>query len=435
MKFIDRNAKDDDLIRLGAWLLWGHAPATFQRLVCHEPQTSLFRKTLATRVQVPLGPDLAEQLASLGRKSLCDLPRDAWLLDLRGWPTLPTRSHGPFMWGLGNPATLRTQGVALVGSRQCDANRIEWTAKFTDTLIHSGLTLISGGARGVDTVAHQRALALGGKTIAVLATGIDRLYPRANLGLFTRIQEKGCIVTTFAPGTSALRYHFPKRNKTIASLAKTVLVMSASIKSGTLSTARAGMRLGRPVLVLPGEIDDRLAQGCNVLLAEGALPLGNPAWLSAWLQQEKVSHGIQESLLPTPPVPLNSRPKEPDASSIFRPSHHRAPVVGYAPPSHQVIRRCIDGASPSHGTSGHCRAGGSLLSPCRLKAVSTNQSSKVGNNHGMSRKPNHGRLFSGRLGEDDSRSGRSATHHFLQDQRQNETDFKKTEFDSRDLLG
>lgn len=160
--------------------------------------------------------------------------------------------------------------IAMVGSRQMTEYGKNIAYRLAHELSSMGLTIISGMARGIDTVSHMGALNAGGRSIAVLGTGIDRLYPPENKGLFKKITNSGCIVSEFHIGTPPNKENFPRRNRLISGLSIGVLVVEASIGSGSLITANYALEQGKEVFAIPGSIFSRYSEGTNALIKRGA---------------------------------------------------------------------------------------------------------------------------------------------------------------------
>jgi len=182
------------------------------------------------------------------------------------------------------PATLHVRGalvdadslaVAVVGSRRATPYGLAAAETLAADLAARGVTIVSGLARGIDTAAHRGALRVGGRTIAVLGSGVDVVYPPENARLAEEIAERGALVSQFAPGMPPLPHHFPTRNAVIAGLSLAVVVVEAAERSGSLITARLAAELGREVLAMPGRATAPESRGANRLIQDGAaLALG-----------------------------------------------------------------------------------------------------------------------------------------------------------------
>jgi DNA processing protein len=184
------------------------------------------------------------------------------------------------------PAELRVRGalgeglrrVAIVGSRSTDEYGSSIARDLAVGLARAGVSIVSGGARGVDAAAHRGALDAGGHTVAVLGTGIDRCYPAEHHALFEEIVAAGGALLTEQPdGTRGWPSHFPARNRLIAALSEAVVVVRAGAKSGALITAERARGLGVPVLAVPGDVRDELSAGTLALLRAGARPVASAA--------------------------------------------------------------------------------------------------------------------------------------------------------------
>ena len=177
------------------------------------------------------------------------------------------------LYGKGSLAALDDPGLAVVGSRNATAGGLQTAERFSRALAERGFVIVSGLALGIDSAAHQGALAAGrtGATIAVIGTGTDRVYPARNQGLARRIvEEGGLILSEFALGVGVQAHHFPRRNRLIAGLAKGVLVVEAALESGSLITARLAGEQGREVFAIPGSIHMPQSRGCHRLIKDGA---------------------------------------------------------------------------------------------------------------------------------------------------------------------
>ncbi len=160
--------------------------------------------------------------------------------------------------------------IGIVGTRQPSNYGHKWTQKVSVALAEQGYSIISGLAQGVDTAAHQGCLAVGGRTVAVVGTGLDLVYPAQNQALAEKIWAQGLMVSEYPAGTRPDRGHFPARNRIIAGLSRAVLVMEAPHKSGALITAYLANDFCRDVFVLPGGLDSPQAAGCLGLIGRGA---------------------------------------------------------------------------------------------------------------------------------------------------------------------
>lgn len=170
----------------------------------------------------------------------------------------------------GDPALLSEWQLAIVGSRNPSASGKRTAQDFAYYLAAGGLAVTSGLAAGIDGAAHKGALAAAGKTIAVVATGLDRVYPAQHRDLAHLIVEQGAIVSEFPLGTSPRAEFFPRRNRIISGLSLGTLVVEAALKSGSLITARMAMEQAREVFAIPGSIHNPLSRGCHRLIRDGA---------------------------------------------------------------------------------------------------------------------------------------------------------------------
>ena len=163
--------------------------------------------------------------------------------------------------------------IAIVGSRKATAYGKWACAKFTKELIDMDVTIVSGLASGIDTVAHKTAIDNGGKTIGVLGNGIDVIYPKNNRKLYEEMSKENSIITEFPFTTQPLAFNFPQRNRIIAGISKGIIVIEAQEKSGSLITAHQGLDQGKDVFALPGNINSIFSGGTNKLIKDGAKPL------------------------------------------------------------------------------------------------------------------------------------------------------------------
>ncbi|MFN2202574.1 MAG: DNA-processing protein DprA [Caldilineaceae bacterium] len=193
--------------------------------------------------------------------------------------------------------------VAIVGTRRASVYGREVAAQVTTELARAGVVIVSGLALGIDTVAHRTALDAGQRTIAVLGSGVDQIYPPENRGLAARIAENGAIVSEYPLGTRPEASNFPPRNRVISGLSKAVVIVEAPSRSGALITARFAAEQGREVFAVPGNIVNPGSAGCNELIQNGAAPLLKAQDVLDQLHFEhEVETYHQQKLIPTDPL-------------------------------------------------------------------------------------------------------------------------------------
>jgi DNA processing protein len=266
--------------RTRAWAVIAH---------CDLPQPALLAalraagdpEALVAPGALPRGVD-ATTRAALAAVTEADLaPTLKWLaapshrllaLDDPGYPQAlyAIGDTPPVLFALGDVAILERPAVAIVGSRRATPQGLEDARAFARALAAAGVCVVSGLAQGIDAAAHEGALGERGSTIAVVGTGLDRVYPAVNRKLAHAIAERGLVLSEFVPGTPPLKWHFPRRNRLISGLARGVLVVEAGVSSGSLITARLAGEQGREVMAIPGSIHSPLAKGCHRLIREGA---------------------------------------------------------------------------------------------------------------------------------------------------------------------
>ena len=165
-------------------------------------------------------------------------------------------------------------GVAVVGTRRCTRYGIDLAERFGRAISVAGWSVVSGLARGIDAAAHRGCLAAAGHAVAVLGSGIDVCYPKENRSIYEGILKSGgAIVSEYPPGTPPDRWRFPARNRIIAAMSTAVVVVEAARTGGALITARLAAEIGRPVFVVPGDVDRLASEGCNLLIRDGAHPV------------------------------------------------------------------------------------------------------------------------------------------------------------------
>jgi DNA processing protein len=188
------------------------------------------------------------------------------------YPHLLKQIHDPpdRLFVSGDPAYLSYPQVALVGSRRASPAGLRTAGELAAALTAAGLAVCSGLALGIDGAGHRGAIDAGGRTVAVLGTGIDRVYPTRHHALARAVRENGCLVSEFPPGTPARRHNFPRRNRLISGLSLGVVVVEAAFPSGSLITANAALEQGREVFALPWSALHKGGRGCLELLRDGA---------------------------------------------------------------------------------------------------------------------------------------------------------------------
>ncbi|MEL7089652.1 MAG: DNA-processing protein DprA, partial [Planctomycetota bacterium] len=179
----------------------------------------------------------------------------------------------PLLWAIGSPSLTANEPIAVVGARNASSLGLRMARTLSRELGGSGSTIVSGLARGIDAVAHDEALATG--TVAVVAGGVDVVYPRENTALMERIAEDGLLVSEQPPGLQPQARHFPRRNRIISGLSRAVVVVEAALRSGSLITARTALEQGRDVMAVPGHPFDPRASGSNLLIRDGAILVRN----------------------------------------------------------------------------------------------------------------------------------------------------------------
>ena len=175
----------------------------------------------------------------------------------------------PVLWYRGVLDALRAPAVAVVGSRAATAVALETAARLGSDLAALGITVVSGLARGVDSAAHRGAIR-SGRTIAVLGSGVDRIYPHEHATLAGEIGRAGLVISEYPPGTPPLAFHFPMRNRLISGLSRAVVVIEANEKSGSLITAACALEQGRDVMAVPGNVLSGRNRGAHALIRDGA---------------------------------------------------------------------------------------------------------------------------------------------------------------------
>jgi DNA processing protein len=193
-------------------------------------------------------------------------------IDDEHYPPLLRTIHDPppLLYVRGDPNVLRDAQLAVVGSRRASPAALRVAGVLSGQLARAGLHICSGMAIGIDGAAHRGALAAGGRSVAVIATGIDRVYPYRHRALAAQLEQSGCVVTEFPPGMPPLRHNFPQRNRLISGMSLGVLVIEAALPSGSLITAGTALEQGREVFALPWSMLHEGGRGCLQLIRDGA---------------------------------------------------------------------------------------------------------------------------------------------------------------------
>jgi DNA processing protein len=193
------------------------------------------------------------------------------------YPALLKQIYDPpiVFYAKGSMAALNHKMVALVGCRKASSYGLKQAYSISRELANKGICIVSGMARGIDTQAHKGALAAKGKTVAVLGSGLNNIYPPENKGLYEMILHNGAVISEFSLNTVPSRSNFPRRNRIISGLCQAVVVIEAAQKSGSLITADLALNQGREVFAMPGPANSFNAQGTNKLIKEGAKLIEN----------------------------------------------------------------------------------------------------------------------------------------------------------------
>jgi len=257
-------------------------PVRLRQLLGHFPDPpSILAASLGELRRVPgIGDDTATAIAEW--ESTTDLTRELRRIEEYGchvltqedeaYPALLREIYDPpiVLYVQGQLRTEDKNAVALVGSRRATPYGQEMARRLSYQLAYVGVTVVSGGARGIDTAAHQGAMQARGRTIAVLGNGINIVFPPENAGLFERIAAQGAVVTQFPFNRRADKQSFPIRNRIVAGMTTGTVVVEAGLSSGALITANMAVDAGRQVFAVPGRIDSATSKGCHELIKKGA---------------------------------------------------------------------------------------------------------------------------------------------------------------------
>ena len=276
--------KETDALKdwISLWRVSGIGPKNFQKLLSHfENPSAVFRATAESLKQAGISQNLANAIIDSKSNNSAE-PDLNWLnsadnhyiitISCPEYPSLlkQTDTPPPLLYVHGNLSVINDPQLAIVGSRSPTQSGISNAYEFAKHLGQTGLCITSGLALGIDGIAHQGALDANGPTIAVIATGIDRVYPAKHRDLAHQIVENGAIISEFPVGTQPRSGNFPRRNRIISGLSYGTLVVEAALRSGSLITARIASEQGREVFAIPGSIHNPLARGCHQLIRQGA---------------------------------------------------------------------------------------------------------------------------------------------------------------------
>ncbi len=269
------------------WLAWsqvpGIGPVLLSRLQKAFPSLETAWRASARELQKVegLGAKTAEEIV-LARKSIHPqrLWEEHWQENAPFW--LPLDDEYPkLLQEIPDPPSVlywagswqpwdETQTVAIVGTREPTVYGRRWARKLAAGLARAGFVVVSGLALGIDAEAHEGCLAAGGRTLAVVGTGVDRVYPYQNQALYSKILQSGLVVSEYPKGTGPQGAHFPRRNRIIAGLCRTTILIEGETDSGALITVRHANEYGREVYALPGSLDYKQSRGCHWAIAQGA---------------------------------------------------------------------------------------------------------------------------------------------------------------------
>lgn len=334
-----------DESELGAWLHLLHSPGVgreaARRLLARflSPQAAIAApiEQLRECVDAPTALTLAtppdghaQRLAATLAWREAAPDRQVLVLGDAAYPAQLLHNPDPplLLYLQGDAALLASPCLAIVGSRQPTAQGLDHAQRFAHDMAAQGWTIVSGLAAGVDGAAHRGALEAGGRTIAVVGTGVDRIYPAAHRDLAHRISASGLLISELALGTPPLSANFPQRNRIIAGLSRGTLVVEAALRSGSLITARLASEAGREVMAIPGSILSAQSAGCHALIRQGAALVTSP-------------EQVAEELGPLTGPGAKAPPAPADADAGPAPDDPVLAVLGHDPQSlDTLIDRC-----------------------------------------------------------------------------------------------
>lgn len=245
----------------------GIGPISFKQLLSRHGSARVALSSLTKPRQVPTADAIERELVIAARDGIAPIPlcEAAYPEMLRQIDDAP-----PVLWVSGNVGVLHQPCIGIVGARNASLNGKKLAKKLGADLADAGYVVVSGLARGIDGAAHEGALGTG-ITAAVVASGVDVVYPPEHRALYQKIIKSGAVISELKPGTEPQAGHFPRRNRIISGLSKGVIVVEATLKSGSLITARQALDQGREVFAVPGSPLDPRSEGPNSLIREGAV--------------------------------------------------------------------------------------------------------------------------------------------------------------------
>lgn len=247
----------------------GIGPITFKQLLTKHGSAKAAIANIPTKAkigQVPAADQIERELVTAARDDITAIPscEAAYPDYLRQIEDAP-----PVLWVRGNPAILHQPCIGIVGARNASLNGKKFAKKLSADLADAGFIVVSGLARGIDGAAHEGALSTG-LTAAVVASGVDVVYPPEHRPLYQKILKSGVVISELSPATEPQAGHFPRRNRIISGLSQGIVVVEATLKSGSLITARQALDQGREVFAVPGSPLDPRSEGPNTLIRDGA---------------------------------------------------------------------------------------------------------------------------------------------------------------------
>lgn len=265
-----------------------------RRIVVRDGDRVQMNVAAARLLNAPLGNEIRAELEAAAHWAAQDAAHRVITQADSEYPALLHHIPDPplVLYVKGNIDLLQRDALAIVGSRNATQNGKQLALDIAQAVAQEGMTIVSGLALGIDAAAHAGGLSAEASTIAVVGTGINRIYPSRNADLARRIANEGCLISEFALSAPARPHHFPIRNRIIAGIAKATLVVEAAARSGSLITAHQAIAYGREVLVVPGSVHSPFSQGSHMLIREGAR-------LSASVQHVLEDLGLRAPSAPT----------------------------------------------------------------------------------------------------------------------------------------